>query len=93
MTSRASSGAGGSDDAAEVGSAVPPGERPLRLGARSFGPRQLLVMAIVNRTPDSFYDRGATWEEAAAIERVHAVVAEGADIVDTGGVPAAPGRR
>ncbi|HEX9539677.1 MAG TPA: dihydropteroate synthase [Streptosporangiaceae bacterium] len=48
-------------------------------------------MAIVNRTPDSFYDRGATWHEAAAMERVHAVVTEGADIVDIGGVAAAPG--
>jgi len=48
-------------------------------------------MAIVNRTPDSFYDRGATWDEAAAMERVHAVVADGADIVDIGGVAAAPG--
>jgi len=48
-------------------------------------------MAIVNRTPDSFYDRGATWDSSAAMERVHAVVAEGADIVDIGGVPAAPG--
>jgi dihydropteroate synthase len=48
-------------------------------------------MAIVNRTPDSFYDRGATWDEAAAMERVHAVVSEGADIVDIGGGPAAPG--
>ena len=48
-------------------------------------------MAIVNRTPDSFYDRGATWDETAAMDRVHAVVAEGADIVDIGGVPAAPG--
>jgi dihydropteroate synthase len=63
----------------------------LRLGGRSFGPRQRLVMAIVNRTPDSFYDRGATWDEAAAMDRVHAVVAEGADILDIGGVPAAPG--
>jgi dihydropteroate synthase len=63
----------------------------LRLGSRSFTPRQRLVMAIINRTPDSFYDRGATWDEAAALERVHAVVAEGADIVDIGGVPAAPG--
>ena len=63
----------------------------LRLGGRSFGPRQRLIMAIVNRTPDSFYDRGATWDEAAAMARVHAVVAEGADIVDIGGVPAAPG--
>jgi dihydropteroate synthase len=63
----------------------------LRLGKRSFGPRERLVMAIVNRTPDSFYDQGATWDEWVAMERVHAVVAEGADIVDIGGVPAAPG--
>jgi dihydropteroate synthase len=63
----------------------------LRLGGRAFGPQQRIVMAIVNRTPDSFYDRGATWQEAAAMERVHAVVAEGADIVDIGGVAAAPG--
>jgi dihydropteroate synthase len=63
----------------------------LRLGKRSFGPSDRLVMAIVNRTPDSFYDRGATWDETVAMERVHAVVAQGADIVDIGGVPAAPG--
>jgi dihydropteroate synthase len=63
----------------------------LRLRAAEFGPAQRLVMAIVNRTPDSFYDRGETWDEAVAMERVHAVVAEGADIVDIGGVPAAPG--
>jgi dihydropteroate synthase len=47
-------------------------------------------MAIVNRTPDSFYDQGASWDAAAALDRVHAVVAEGADIVDIGGVPAGP---
>jgi dihydropteroate synthase len=63
----------------------------LRLGKWSFEPRQRLVMAIVNRTPDSFYDRGATWDETVAMERVHTVVAEGAEIVDIGGVPAAPG--
>jgi dihydropteroate synthase len=63
----------------------------LRLGTRSFGPRQLLVMAIVNRTPDSFYRPGITWDESAAMDRVHEVVAEGADIIDIGGVPAAPG--
>jgi dihydropteroate synthase len=67
------------------------GGTALRLRERSFAPEQRLVMAIVNRTPDSFYDRGATWDEAAAMERVHTVVAEGADIVDIGGVPAAPG--
>jgi dihydropteroate synthase len=47
-----------------------------------------LVMAIVNRTPDSFYDRGATFEDAAAIAAVDRAVADGADLVDVGGVPA-----
>ncbi|GAA3981601.1 dihydropteroate synthase [Thermobifida alba] len=63
----------------------------LRLGSRTFTDDQTLVMAIVNRTPDSFYDRGATWQEERALDRVHQVVAEGADIVDIGGVKAAPG--
>ncbi len=63
----------------------------LRLGHQVFAPGTLLVMAIVNRTPDSFYRPGITWDEAAALERVHTVVAEGADIVDIGGVPAKPG--
>jgi dihydropteroate synthase len=63
----------------------------LRLGRREFAPGQPLVMGIVNRTPDSFYRPGVTWDESAALERVDQVVAEGADIVDVGGVPAAPG--
>jgi dihydropteroate synthase len=63
----------------------------LRLGRRSFSGTDQLVMAIVNRTPDSFFDRGATYAAAAAMDRVHAVVAEGADLVDIGGVKAAPG--
>jgi dihydropteroate synthase len=67
------------------------GAGELRLRRRVFGPRQRLVMAIVNRTPDSFYDRGSTWDETAAMDRVHQVIADGADIVDIGGVPAAPG--
>ena len=64
---------------------------PLRLGKAEFAPGRGLVMAIVNRTPDSFYRPGLTWDEQAAIDRVHQVVAEGADIVDVGGVPAKPG--
>ena len=63
----------------------------LRLGHRDFGDDELLVMAIVNRTPDSFYDKGATWDDEPAFERVRQVVAEGAEIVDIGGVKAAPG--
>ncbi|USX44535.1 dihydropteroate synthase [Dietzia kunjamensis] len=50
-----------------------------------------LVMAIVNRTPDSFYDRGATFTDTAAMARVDEVVAAGADILDIGGVKAGPG--
>lgn len=64
---------------------------PLRLHGSEFPPGRALVMAIVNRTPDSFFRPGVTWEETAAMDRVHQVVGEGADILDIGGVPAKPG--
>ncbi|MFC0675673.1 dihydropteroate synthase [Brachybacterium hainanense] len=65
-------------------------------GAVGTGPRPLprtgiAVMAIVNRTTDSFYDQGATWELQAAIDRGLAAVADGAAIIDIGGVKFAPG--
>ncbi|HEY0166802.1 MAG TPA: dihydropteroate synthase [Jatrophihabitans sp.] len=63
----------------------------LELAGRGFEPSDLLIMAIVNRTPDSFYDRGATYAFDKALERVAEVVAAGAEIVDIGGVKAAPG--
>ena len=63
----------------------------LRLGTREFGEREPVIMAIVNRTPDSFYDQGATFTDEPALERVAAAVAEGAAIVDIGGVKAGPG--
>jgi dihydropteroate synthase len=63
----------------------------LRLGPRTFGPDDLVVMAIVNRTPDSFYDHGATFDDAPALEAVDRAVAQGAAIVDIGGVKAGPG--
>lgn len=50
-----------------------------------------LIMAIVNRTPDSFYDHGVTYAEDDARAAVRAAVAEGADVIDIGGVPASPG--
>jgi dihydropteroate synthase len=53
--------------------------------------RHLAVMAIVNRTPDSFYDRGATFALDAAVAAGVAAVEAGADIVDVGGVKFAPG--
>jgi dihydropteroate synthase len=63
----------------------------LKLGRRQFDDERLLIMAIVNRTPDSFYDKGATFAFDVALDRVRSVVADGAEIVDIGGVKAAPG--
>ncbi len=63
----------------------------LRIGALDVPDGAFVLMAIVNRTPDSFYDRGATYAMASALDRVDRVVAEGADMVDVGGVKAAPG--
>ncbi|MFC8533798.1 dihydropteroate synthase [Streptomyces sp. NPDC057249] len=63
----------------------------LRLGRREFGAHEQVVMAIVNRTPDSFYDRGATFQDEPALARVERAVADGAAIIDIGGVKAGPG--
>jgi dihydropteroate synthase len=66
-------------------------QQSLRLGVRTFAPAEPAVMAIVNRTPDSFFDRGATFAADAALRAVEAAVAAGADIIDIGGVKAGPG--
>ncbi|GGZ75177.1 dihydropteroate synthase [Streptomyces echinoruber] len=63
----------------------------LRLGRREFPPHEPVIMAIVNRTPDSFYDQGATFRDEPALARVEQAVAEGAAIIDVGGVKAGPG--
>ena len=48
------------------------------------------TMAVVNRTPDSFYDRGATYALDRAVDAVVAAAEAGADWVDVGGVPFSP---
>ncbi|MFH7598303.1 dihydropteroate synthase [Streptomyces racemochromogenes] len=63
----------------------------LRLGRREFDTHEPVIMAIVNRTPDSFYDQGATFRDRPALDRVEQAVAEGAAIIDIGGVKAGPG--
>jgi dihydropteroate synthase len=50
-----------------------------------------LVMGILNRTPDSFYDHGATFELDSLLRRAEELVTQGADILDVGGVKAGPG--
>jgi dihydropteroate synthase len=52
---------------------------------------RVLVMGVLNRTPDSFYDRGATFPLDALLARADQLVAEGADLLDVGGVKAGPG--
>ncbi len=53
--------------------------------------RRVLVMGIVNRTRDSFFDEGRTWGLQAAVDAGIAAADDGADLVDVGGVKFAPG--
>lgn len=53
--------------------------------------RRVLVMGIVNRTQDSFFDQGRTWQLEQAVSAGLRAAEEGADIVDVGGVKFAPG--
>ena len=48
-------------------------------------------MGILNRTPDSFYDKGETFALDALYAKAEQLVADGADILDIGGVKAGPG--
>lgn len=64
---------------------------PVILRGRALPTDRAAVMAIVNRTPDSFFDAGATYAETAAMEAVRRAVDEGADLVDIGGVKAGVG--
>jgi dihydropteroate synthase len=48
---------------------------------------RVAVMAIINRTPDSFYDDGATFALDKAVAAALAAAEDGADLVDIGGVP------
>ena len=66
--------------------------RALDLGGRRYDlTHRALVMGILNRTPDSFYDKGATFELDKLYRRAEQLVADGADILDIGGVKAGPG--
>ncbi|MDN4641809.1 dihydropteroate synthase [Agreia sp. PsM10] len=70
---------------------------PLTSPVRTFGARtidfssRIAVMAIVNRTPDSFFDRGRTFALDRAVDAALAAASAGADWIDIGGVKFAPG--
>jgi dihydropteroate synthase len=64
----------------------------LALGATTFDlTSRALVMGILNRTRDSFYEPAATFDLDALFERAERLVIEGADLLDIGGVKAGPG--
>jgi dihydropteroate synthase len=75
---------------------VPPYLPPLRHPVRTIGRRtfdfsaEIVVMGIVNRTPDSFYDQGRTYSLGRAVQAALDAAAAGAGWVDVGGVPFSP---
>ncbi|KQO08762.1 dihydropteroate synthase [Agreia sp. Leaf244] len=78
---------------AAFGFPLPPLTSPVRtIGARTIDfSSRIAVMAIVNRTPDSFFDRGRTFALDRAVDAALAAASAGADWVDIGGVKFAPG--
>jgi dihydropteroate synthase len=71
---------------------LPPLRDPVRIiGGRPFDfSRQIIVMGIVNRTPDSFFDQGRTYGLDEAVTAALAAEEAGAGWVDIGGVPFSP---
>jgi dihydropteroate synthase len=64
----------------------------LRLGPHRFDiTHRALVMGILNRTPDSFYDAGSYFGFDDFLAKAELLVADGADFLDVGGVKAGPG--
>lgn len=53
--------------------------------------KRIAVMAVVNRTKDSFFDSGATFALEKAVTASLKAAHDGADWVDIGGVPFSPG--
>ncbi len=71
--------------------AAPTLRPPVVLRGKVLRADRAAIMAIVNRTPDSFFDHGATFAAGAAVVAADRAVDDGADIVDIGGVKAGVG--
>jgi dihydropteroate synthase len=71
---------------------LPPLRDPVRtIGQRTFDfDHEIVVVGIVNRTPDSFFDQGRTYALDQAVAAALAAAKAGADWVDIGGVPFSP---
>ena len=81
--------------AAPTTASLPPLHHPVhRFRYRTIDfSREVAVMAIVNRTPDSFWDRGRTFSLDAAVTAAEAAIHAGAGWIDVGGQPFAAGTR
>ena len=71
---------------------LPPLRDPVRtIGRRTFDlDHEIVVMAIVNRTQDSFFDQGRTFTLDHAVAAALDAAEAGAGWVDIGGVPFSP---
>lgn len=68
---------------------VPATAGAVELGGRRYDiTTRALVMGILNRTPDSFFDQGSTWDWGAFWACADQIVQEGADLLDVGAVKA-----
>ena len=64
----------------------------LDLGQTRFDiTHRAVVMGILNRTPDSFYDQGSYYAFDDFLRKAEQLVLDGADFLDVGGVKAGPG--
>jgi len=66
-------------------------KKVLKLGDKEFSLEEVLVMGVLNITPDSFYDGGHYFEKDKALKRIEEMVKEGAHIIDVGGMSTRPG--
>jgi dihydropteroate synthase len=70
----------------------PEGPLVLALGQQRVDvTNRAIVMGVLNRTKDSFYEPAVTFDLDAFFVRAERLVADGADLLDVGGVKAGPG--
>lgn len=67
--------------------------KTLNLNGRLLSLQTPVVMAILNLTPDSFYDGGRYEQEKNILIQVEKMLTEGATIIDVGGYSSRPGAK
>jgi len=63
----------------------------LKCGNKDINLSHKVVMAILNITPDSFYDGGRNMTESSWLMKVEVALNEGAEIIDIGAISTRPG--